>query len=85
MDFKGQCMWELECLFRRIALYVLTHPAPKSTTQVAVLVALGRQKKHSSMAITPEENRALRMGDSDDEEMNLSLFPKKFGNSTFPH
>ncbi|TQD80601.1 hypothetical protein C1H46_033853 [Malus baccata] len=32
---------------------------------------------------TSEENRSLRMGDSDDEEMNLSLLPKRFGNSTF--
>ncbi|XP_059669765.1 cellulose synthase-like protein D3 isoform X1 [Cornus florida] len=31
----------------------------------------------------PKENRALRMGDSDDDDMNLSLTPKKFGNSTF--
>ncbi|TQD80602.1 hypothetical protein C1H46_033854 [Malus baccata] len=39
--------------------------------------------KNASVANTPEENRSLRMGDSDDEEMNLSLLPKRFGNSTF--
>ncbi|KAF3611947.1 hypothetical protein DY000_02051605 [Brassica cretica] len=41
-----------------------------------------RKKKKSRV---PEENRSLRMGgdSDDDEEMNLSLVPKKFGNSTF--
>ena len=32
---------------------------------------------------SPEETQALRMADFDDEEMNMSTFPKRFGNSNF--
>ncbi|CAN1236534.1 Cellulose synthase-like protein D3 [Linum grandiflorum] len=61
------------CLFRRIALYGFDPPRAKD------------RKKHSSAKHTPEENKSLRMEDSDDEEImnNMSLLPKKFGNSTF--
>ncbi|XVF06895.1 hypothetical protein REPUB_Repub06bG0090600 [Reevesia pubescens] len=69
------------CLFRRMALYGFD--PPRSKEHHPGCCSFGRNKKHSSMAHTPEENRALRMGDSDDEEMNLSLLPKRFGNSTF--
>ncbi|XVF30478.1 hypothetical protein REPUB_Repub16aG0061500 [Reevesia pubescens] len=72
------------CLFRRIALYGFDPPRSKEHHPGCCSCCFfGRNKKHSSMAHTPEENRALRMGDSDDEEMNLSLLPKRFGNSTF--
>ncbi|KAG5232996.1 cellulase synthase family protein [Salix suchowensis] len=71
------------CLFRRIALYGFDPPRAKENHPGCSSCCFTRRKKHSSIANTSEENRALRMGDSDDEEMNLSLLPKKFGNSTF--
>lgn len=71
------------CLFRRTALYGFDPPRAKEHHPGCFSCCFARRKKHSSVGNTPEENRALRMGDSDDEEMNMSLFPKKFGNSTF--
>ncbi|XWS65077.1 hypothetical protein CRYUN_Cryun05aG0059800 [Craigia yunnanensis] len=73
------------CLFRRVALYGFDPPRSKEHHPGCCRSCcfFGRNKKHSSMAHTSEENHALRMGDSDDEEMNLSLLPKRFGNSTF--
>ncbi|PWA57877.1 cellulose synthase [Artemisia annua] len=68
------------CLFRRIALYGFDPPRTKERhPSFCSCCFTGRKKGKFS---TPEENRALRMGDSDDEDMNLSLAPKKFGNST---
>lgn len=67
------------CLFRRIALYGFDPPRSKEQPGCCSCCFPG-SKKHAKAS---EENRALRMGDSDDEEMNLSLAPKKFGNSTF--
>ncbi|KAL4378629.1 hypothetical protein GQ457_02G028100 [Hibiscus cannabinus] len=71
------------CLFRRVALYGFDPPRSKEHHSGCCSCCFFGRKKHSSMAHNPEENRALRMGDSDDEEMNLSLLPKRFGNSTF--
>ncbi|XP_077244789.1 cellulose synthase-like protein D3 [Tasmannia lanceolata] len=66
------------CLFRRIALYGFDPPRSKEHHPGCCSCCFTRHKKVAS-----EENRALRMGDSDEEEnMNLSLLPKKFGNST---
>uniref|UniRef100_A0A6N2KKI7 Cellulose synthase-like protein D3 n=1 Tax=Salix viminalis TaxID=40686 RepID=A0A6N2KKI7_SALVM len=76
-------MLELAASLEGLPFMALTPHERKKTTQVAAAAALPGRKKHSSIANTSEENRALRMGDSDDEEMNLSLLPKKFGNSTF--
>ncbi|WOG92705.1 hypothetical protein DCAR_0311980 [Daucus carota subsp. sativus] len=70
------------CLFRRIALYGFDPPRTKEHHPGCCSCCFGR-KKRATVSHTPEENRALRMGDSDDEEMNQSLAPKKFGNSTF--
>ncbi|KAL1820033.1 hypothetical protein ACET3Z_014902 [Daucus carota] len=70
------------CLFRRIALYGFDPPRAKEHHPGCCGCCFGRNK-HATVSHTPEENRALRMGDSDDEEMNLSLAPKKFGNSTY--
>ncbi|GAU44094.1 hypothetical protein TSUD_92380 [Trifolium subterraneum] len=69
------------CLFRRVALYGFDPPRAKEDHATFCSCCFGRnKKKHSN---TSEENRALKMGDSDDEEMmNLSFFPKKFGNSS---
>ncbi|XP_042476507.1 cellulose synthase-like protein D3 [Macadamia integrifolia] len=71
------------CLFRRIALYGFDPPRSKDHNPGFCSCCLGRRKRKVSVANTPEENRALRMGDDDDEEMNLASFPKKFGNSSF--
>ncbi|KVI07514.1 Cellulose synthase [Cynara cardunculus var. scolymus] len=67
------------CLFRRIALYGFDPPRTKEHHASFCSCCTGRKKVKFS---TPEENRALRMGDSDEEDMNLSLAPRKFGNST---
>ncbi|CAD5331906.1 unnamed protein product [Arabidopsis thaliana] len=67
------------CLFRRIALYGFNPPRSKDFSPSCWSCCFPRSKKKN----IPEENRALRMSDYDDEEMNLSLVPKKFGNSTF--
>lgn len=68
------------CLFRRIALYGFDPPRYKEDHPGS---CFGRQKRHAKVANTLEENQALRIVDSDDAEINLSLDPKKFGNSTF--
>ncbi|KAA8533476.1 hypothetical protein F0562_031090 [Nyssa sinensis] len=80
---RVQCMSEPGCLFRRIALYGFDPPRSKEHHPGCCSCCFARRKKHATVANTPEENRALRMGDSDNEDMNLSLAPKKFGNSTF--
>ncbi|XP_050154288.1 cellulose synthase-like protein D3 [Malus sylvestris] len=66
------------CLFRRVALYGFDPPRSKDTHPGCCSCCFSHRRKNTS-----EENRSLRMGDSDDEEMNLSLLPKRFGNSTF--
>ncbi|RVW41791.1 Cellulose synthase-like protein D3 [Vitis vinifera] len=65
------------------ALYGFDPPRSKEHHPGCCSCCFSRRKKHVSVATTPEENRALRMGDSDDEEMSLSLLPKRFGNSNF--
>ncbi|KAL3650653.1 Cellulose synthase-like protein D3 [Castilleja foliolosa] len=68
------------CLFRRTALYGFDPPRSKDRSGFC----FGRRKKSASVSSAPEERRALRMGDSDDDnEMNPSLFSKRFGNSSF--
>ncbi|PSR91608.1 Cellulose synthase-like protein [Actinidia chinensis var. chinensis] len=67
------------CLFRRIALYGFDPPRSKDYHSGCCSCCFARRKKSSTVASTPE----LRMGDYDDEEMNISQFPKKFGNSSF--
>ncbi|XP_039129317.1 cellulose synthase-like protein D2 [Dioscorea cayenensis subsp. rotundata] len=59
------------CLFRRIALYGFDPPRLKNRSSAVVVAA------------SSEETMALRMGDSDDGLMNMSTFPKRFGNSNF--
>ncbi|GKE92851.1 cellulose synthase-like protein D3, partial [Tanacetum coccineum] len=59
------------CLFRRIASYGFDSPKTKERhLSFCSCCCSGRKKDKFS---TPKENRALRMGDSDDEDMNLSL------------
>ncbi|KAL3837962.1 hypothetical protein ACJIZ3_022553 [Penstemon smallii] len=69
------------CLFRRIALYGFDPPRSKEHSSGFCSCCFGKRKKHSAIANNSEEIRALRMGDSDDEETNLSLTAKMFGNS----
>lgn len=72
------------CLFRRIALYGFDPPRSKEYHEGCCSCCFARRKKSSAVTSTPDSRRGLRMGDSDDEEeMNISLFPKKFGNSSF--
>ncbi|KAJ6809316.1 cellulose synthase-like protein D2 [Iris pallida] len=71
------------CLFRRIALYGFDPPRAKDHTP-GCCSCCGPRKTKTHRTASAEETRALRMGDeSEDEEMNLSTFPKKFGNSNF--
>ncbi|RZC69396.1 hypothetical protein C5167_032476 [Papaver somniferum] len=70
------------CLFRRIALYGFDPPRAKERTNGCISWCFPR-KKRVSVSSNSEEHRALRMGDDDEDEMNLQLLPKRFGNSTF--
>ncbi|XP_072994981.1 cellulose synthase-like protein D2 [Typha latifolia] len=69
------------CLFRRVALYGFDPPRSKDH-QTGCCSCCFPQRRKKTSAVASEETRALRMGDSDEEEMNLSTFPKKFGNSS---
>ncbi|XP_021851728.1 cellulose synthase-like protein D3 isoform X1 [Spinacia oleracea] len=70
------------CLFRRIALYGFDPPRSKEHGGFCDFCFNRRKKKRVAIDHSSDENRALRMGDSDDE-MDMSLFPKRFGNSSF--
>lgn len=70
------------CLFRRTALYGFDPPRSKENSGCCSS-CFARRKPQKAAKTAPEEHRALRMGDSDDEEMNPSLFSKRFGNSSF--
>ncbi|KAJ1257590.1 hypothetical protein BS78_10G008100 [Paspalum vaginatum] len=70
------------CLFRRIALYGFDPPRSKEHGGCCSCCFPQRRKIKASAA-APEETRALRMADFDEDEMNMSSFPKKFGNSNF--
>ncbi|XP_047320044.1 cellulose synthase-like protein D2 [Impatiens glandulifera] len=66
------------CLFRRVALYGFDPPRSKDYHHGCCSCCFPRRRK---LAMS-EDARGLQMGDSDDEEMNISEFPKKFGNSS---
>lgn len=68
------------CLFRRTALYGFDPPRSKDHHSGCCSCCFARRKKTVNSA--PEEHKSLRMGD-DDDEMNPSLFSKRFGNSSF--
>ncbi|XP_057518852.1 cellulose synthase-like protein D2 isoform X1 [Amaranthus tricolor] len=70
------------CLFRRVALYGFDPPRSKVRRGFCDCCFPRRKKQRAAVDSSSEENRALRMGDSDDE-MDLSLLPKRFGNSSF--
>jgi cellulose synthase/poly-beta-1,6-N-acetylglucosamine synthase-like glycosyltransferase len=70
------------CLFRRVALYGFDPPRSKDHSTGLFSCCLPGKRKASASA-NSEETTALRMGDFDNEDMNLATFPKKFGNSSF--
>ncbi|XP_071702358.1 cellulose synthase-like protein D3 [Rutidosis leptorrhynchoides] len=61
-------------LFRRTALYGFDPPRSKDYHSGCCSCCFGKRNK-SSVASAPDENR-------DDEDVHMSLFPKKFGNSS---
>ncbi|PKA50083.1 Cellulose synthase-like protein D2 [Apostasia shenzhenica] len=68
------------CLFRRIALYGFEPPRAKNHVSCFSSCFSGKRR----LTTAAEETRALRMADEDEDDMmNLSTFPKKFGNSSF--
>ncbi|KAG5589301.1 hypothetical protein H5410_039815 [Solanum commersonii] len=67
------------CLFRRTALYGFDPPRAKDRHPDCCSCCFGRGKSKATVA---DETRGLRMGDIDDEDMDLALFPKRFGNSS---
>ncbi|KAL5861939.1 hypothetical protein ACOSQ4_003235 [Xanthoceras sorbifolium] len=72
------------CLFRRTALYGFEPPLAKDQTNCCSCCFPRRKKVvrvASAVEIVSEENRSLAMGEYD-EEMNISLIPKRFGNSS---
>ncbi|XP_020104500.1 cellulose synthase-like protein D1 [Ananas comosus] len=71
------------CLFRRIALYGFDPPRARDHSPSCCSCCLPRRGKVKAGSENSEETRALRMGDADGDEVNLSSFPKKFGNSSF--
>ncbi|KAG8374572.1 hypothetical protein BUALT_Bualt10G0009400 [Buddleja alternifolia] len=71
------------CLFRRTALYGFDPPRSKDHSGFCSCCFARRKKSASVSSSAPDEHRALRMGDSDDDEMNPSIFSKRFGNSSF--
>ncbi|CAI9772442.1 unnamed protein product [Fraxinus pennsylvanica] len=71
------------CLFRRTALYGFDPPRSKDYHSGCCSCCFPRPKKGVSISSAPDEHRALRMGDSDDDEMNPSIYSKRFGNSNF--
>jgi cellulose synthase-like protein len=69
------------CLFRRVALYGFDPPRSKDHSTGLFSWCLPRKRKASATA-NSEETTALRMGDFNNDDMNLASFPKKFGNSS---
>ncbi|RAL46320.1 hypothetical protein DM860_015313 [Cuscuta australis] len=71
------------CLFRRMALYGFDPPRSKEHHPgLCSCCCFWRSSKKNAKLSNSEEHRALRgTGDSDDEEISLSLAPRSFGNS----
>ncbi|XP_027360007.1 cellulose synthase-like protein D3 [Abrus precatorius] len=69
------------CLFRRTALYGFDPPRVKEETSWFG----GKNKKSSTVASVSEagsEDKSLRNGGIEEEEMTIALIPKTFGNSS---
>ncbi|KAL2485400.1 Cellulose synthase-like protein D2 [Abeliophyllum distichum] len=73
----------MDASFVGLHFMALTHPDQRNTTLVFVAVVFPVLRKKNSVSSAPDEHQALRMGDSDDDQMNPSLFSKRFGNSSF--
>ncbi|OAY81926.1 Cellulose synthase-like protein D1 [Ananas comosus] len=74
------------CLFRRVALYGFDPPRAKEHRPSFCGCCLPRRRRPAKSI--SEETRALRTGDTEEEEAEeemsrLASFPKKFGNSSF--
>lgn len=70
------------CLFRRTALYGFDPPRTKEHNGCCGC-CFPRRKKSASVASAPDvASIDSKSVDSDDEEMNLALIPKTFGNSS---
>ncbi|PON85435.1 Cellulose synthase [Trema orientale] len=70
------------CLFRRTALYGFDPPRTKEQSGCCDCF-FTRRKKSASVASAPDVASVdSKSVDSDDEEMNIALIPKKFGNSS---
>ncbi|KAJ7943880.1 Cellulose synthase [Quillaja saponaria] len=73
------------CLFRRTALYGFDPPRFKEGAGCCDCFS-AKCKKASTVACAPDvshgQDQSVKMGDNDDEEINLALIPKKFGNSS---
>ncbi|KAL6348628.1 hypothetical protein AAG906_016154 [Vitis piasezkii] len=71
------------CLFRRTALYGFDPPRSKEHPGCCSCCFGRGKKKPASVANAPEEeDESHRLRETDDE-MNLALLPKSFGNSSF--
>ncbi|KAL5099905.1 hypothetical protein RYX36_004232 [Vicia faba] len=75
------------CLFRRTALYGFDPPRLQEEAAEGAGWFGSKKKKSATVASVSEvdslEDQSLRSGGSiDDEEMNIALIPKKFGNSS---
>ncbi|KAJ8631960.1 hypothetical protein MRB53_025296 [Persea americana] len=68
------------CLFRRIALYGFDPPRSKEEPGCCSC-CFARRKRPATVAAASEDSHTLGMGDPDEDEMTMSLLPKKFGNS----
>ncbi|KAG6486952.1 hypothetical protein ZIOFF_055533 [Zingiber officinale] len=87
LDFTGIDMRPVYvgtgCLFRRIALYGFDPPGSKEHHAGCCCSCCFPQKRKSQTATASEETHALHLGDYMTEEMTMSTFPQKFGNSSF--
>ncbi|CAL5188447.1 unnamed protein product [Lathyrus oleraceus] len=75
------------CLFRRTALYGFDPPCLQEEAAEAAGWFGSKKKKSATVASVTEvdslDDRSLKSGSSiDDDEMNIALIPKKFGNSS---
>ncbi|XP_031250715.1 cellulose synthase-like protein D2 isoform X1 [Pistacia vera] len=72
------------CLFRRTAIYGFDPPLSVEKSDCCGCCFPRRRKVATTPAseVSSEDSRSLGMGTYDDEEMNIALIPKRFGNSS---
>ncbi|PKI45378.1 hypothetical protein CRG98_034183 [Punica granatum] len=77
------------CLFRRVAIYGFDPPKTKETSDGCFGRFFARRKKVVSVSSAPEErassedSHSVMLGEFENEEMNIALVPKQFGNSNY--